>query len=124
MDMAAVERVKGAVRNRAEINTINGQRVNVTAGRARSMLSDLVAVVGNSSAAFQPTIDLVLSGTALQVTPVLSADGSMVTLDLRAVLGRWDPPDGAPIRIPNTMVTTQPTLKISLGLGSSVEASC
>ena len=35
VEVPAVERLKGAVRFRAEINCLNGQRVNVMAGRAR-----------------------------------------------------------------------------------------
>src|SRR5258706_10275216 len=88
INLAAVERSKDAVRYRAELNTLNGQRVNVTAGRARSVLSDLEVVVGTAAAGMEPTIDLVLAGAALQARPALSGDSAAVTLDLRAVISR------------------------------------
>jgi hypothetical protein len=108
VDLAAVERLKGAVRFRAEINCLNAQRVNVMAGRARSVLTSLDAVVGTGAAALEPTIDLVLSGATLTVTPVLSGSGAAVTLDVRAVAGRWDKADAAPIRVPAAVASSQP----------------
>jgi hypothetical protein len=109
VNLAALDRMKDAVRYRAEINTLHGQRVNVTAGRARSVLSGLDAVVGNGAAALEPTIDLVLAGACLQVRPILSADSSTVTLDLRCVISRWDPADAPPLKIPQAVASTQPT---------------
>jgi hypothetical protein len=108
VDLAAVERIKDAVRYRAELNTLNGQRVNVTAGRARSVLTELDPVVGTAAAAVDPTFDLVLAGAALQVRPTLSADGAAVTLDLRAVVSRWDPADAPPLKIPQPVASSQP----------------
>jgi hypothetical protein len=109
VNLAALDRIKDAVRYRAEINTLHGQRVNVTAGRARSVLSGLEAVVGNGAAALEPTIDLVLAGACLQVRPILSADSATVTLDLRCVISRWDAADAAPRKIPQAVASTQPT---------------
>jgi hypothetical protein len=107
VDLKAIENIKGAIHERAEINTLSNQRVNITAGRARSVMSSMDAVVGNASAAMQPTIDLVLAGAALQVTPVLSGDGKTVLLDLRAVVSRWDAPDAPPMKLPNPVASTQ-----------------
>jgi hypothetical protein len=109
VNMAALERINGAMRYKAEINALNNQRVNVTAGRARSVLSDLEGIVGNAAAVLQPTIDLVLAGAALQVRPVLSTDSREVTLDIRAVVSRWDPADGPPLKIPQPVASSQPT---------------
>lgn len=109
VNLAAIDRIKDAVRYRAEINTLHGQRVNVTAGRARSVLSGLEAVVGNGAAALEPTIELVLAGACLQVRPILSADSTTVTLDLRCVISRWDPADAASLKIPQAVATTQST---------------
>jgi type II secretory pathway component GspD/PulD (secretin) len=108
LDLSVVERIKGGVRYRAEVNTLNGQRVNVTAGRARSILTDLEAVVGNSAVGMQPTIDLVLAGAALQVRPILSADSTAVTLDLRAVVSGWNPADAPPLKVPQPVASSQP----------------
>lgn len=108
VEVPAVERLKGAVRFRAEINCLNGQRVNVMAGRARSVLTSLDAVIGNAAAAMEPTIDLVLSGATLTVTPVLAGNGSAVVLDVRAVAGRWDKADAAPIKLPAPVASSQP----------------
>jgi hypothetical protein len=108
VNLAAVDRIKNAVRYRAEISTLNAQRVNITAGRARSIISDLEPVVGNDVAAFEPTIDLVLAGASLQIRAILSADSTAVTLDLRSVISRWDPADAPPLKIPQPVASTKP----------------
>jgi len=108
VNLAAVDRIKNAVRYRAEISTLNAQRVNITAGRARSIISDLEPVVGNDVAAFEPTIDLVLAGASLQIRAILSADSTAVTLDLRSVISRWDPADAPPLKIPQPVASTRP----------------
>jgi hypothetical protein len=108
VDPAALDRLKDSIRYRGEVNVLNGVRVNLTAGRARSTLSGLSAVVGNGAAALEPTIDLVLAGVTLQVTPVLSADAASVLLDLRAAAGQWDRPDAPPMKIPQPVASTQP----------------
>lgn len=110
VDLTAIDQIKGAVMDRTEINTLTGIAVNVTAGRARTVLSSLDAVIGNGVAALQPNIDLLLSGTALQLTPVLSPDGASVRIDLRAVESSWEPADSPPIKIPGPVAATQPTV--------------
>lgn len=121
VDVGKLDGVKGAVRFRAEINCLNGQQVNVMAGRARSVLTSLDAVVGNAAAAMEPTIDLVLSGAMLTVTPVLSGDGKAVTLALRSVAGRWDKADAAPIKVPSPVASSQPATPIVAGPPTEVE---
>jgi hypothetical protein len=108
VNLTAIEKIKGAIHYQTEINVLTGQPVNVTAGRARSIISSMDAVIGNGAAALQPNIDLLLSGTALQIAPILSADGATVRLDIRAVASSWDPPDAAPMKIPGPVATTQP----------------
>ncbi len=110
VDLNAIDQIKGAILYRTEISTLTGMPVNVTAGRARTVLSSLDAVVGSGAAALQPNIDLLLSGTALQLTPVLSPDGASVRIDLRAVESSWEPADSAPIKIPGPVAATQPTV--------------
>jgi hypothetical protein len=110
VDLAAVEKTKGAVRHRAELNAISGRRAGAAAGRVRNALRELDGVVGSGSAALEPTIDLVLAGAAIDVLPVLSDDGAAVTLELRGSIGRWDAPDAPPIRIPPPVATTRPTV--------------
>jgi hypothetical protein len=110
VDLRAIDQIKGAVLHQTEICALTGIAVNVTAGRARSVLSSLDAVVGTGAAALQPNIDLLLSGTALQLTPVLSPDGASVRIDLRAVESSWEPADSAPIKIPGPVAATQPTV--------------
>jgi len=90
---------------------LNGQRVNLSAGRARSVLSDVEANVGTDAAAMAPVIDLVLSGAVLNVLPVVSADGSTATLKLRAVTGRWDKADAPPIKLALPVAGSQPSVK-------------
>jgi hypothetical protein len=111
VDVAAVERIDAAIRYRGEINCLNGQRVNLSAGRARSVLSDVEANVGTDAAAMAPVIDLVLSGALLNVLPVVSADGSTATLNLRAVTGRWDKSDAPPIKLALPVAGSQPSVK-------------
>jgi hypothetical protein len=110
VNLSAIDQIKGAVLHRTEISTLTGIAVNVTAGRARTVLSSLDAVVGSGAAALQPNIDLLLSGTALQLTSVLSPDGASVRIDLRAVESSWEPADGPPIKIPGPIAATQPTV--------------
>lgn len=110
VDISAIDQIKGAVLHQTEISTLTGIAVNVTAGRARTVLSSLDAVVGTGAAALQPNIDLLLSGTALQLTPVLSPDGASVRIDLRAVESSWEPADSPPIKIPGPVAATQPTV--------------
>jgi hypothetical protein len=111
VDLAALERLKGAVRFRGEINCLNGQRVNLMAGRARSVLTDLEMNVGTGAAGFVPTIEFVLSGASLTAMPVVSGDGSRVTLELRSVTGRWDKSDAPPIKIPLPVADSGPSTK-------------
>ena len=65
------------------VTLFNGQRAYVSVGTQRSYVSDLNPVVGTRSVAYDPTIDLVGSGTVLDVQATVSADRKYVTLNLR-----------------------------------------
>jgi hypothetical protein len=106
IDLRAIDKLANAVRHRAELNALNGRRVGLNAGRARTVLANVSAAVGNASAALEPSIDVVLAGVTFDAVPALSGDASTVTLDLRSIVGRWDAPDAPPIRIPAPVATT------------------
>jgi len=108
VDMQALAKLQNAVRLRGQTMCFNRQTVHVASGRARTIVTDVKAVVGDSSAAYEPTTEMVQSGATLELTPTLAPDNSTVTLDLTSVVSRWDKPD-APIALPRATATTQTT---------------
>jgi hypothetical protein len=108
VDMQALAKLQNAVKIRAQTMCFNRQTVHVASGRARTIVTDVKAVVGDSSAAYEPTTEMVQSGATFELTPTLAPDDSTVTLDLTSVVSRWDKPD-APVALPRAMATTQTT---------------
>jgi type II secretory pathway component GspD/PulD (secretin) len=70
------------------VTLFNGQRAYVLVATQRAYVSDLEAVVGNNTSAFEPTIDVVSSGVLLDVQATVSADRKYVTLTLRPQLAQ------------------------------------
>lgn len=71
------------------IRCFDGQTVHLVAGRARSKIVGAIPVVG-SGAAYQPITFAPQAGAVLQVTPVLSADGKTVAIDVRSTVMQAD----------------------------------
>ena len=70
------------------ITLFNGQRAYVLVATQRAYVSNLDAIVGNNSSAFEPTVDVVSSGVVLDVQATVSADRKYVTLTLRPQLAQ------------------------------------
>jgi general secretion pathway protein D len=70
------------------VTLFNGQRAYVLVATQRAYVSELDAVVGNNSQAFQPTVDVVSSGVVLDVQATVSADRKYVTMTLRPQLAQ------------------------------------
>jgi hypothetical protein len=108
IDTAALAKLPNAVKLRGQTTCFNRQTVHITSGRARTVITDVDALVGQGAAAFEPKAELVSSGATLEITPVLSPDNADVTLDLTSVLSRWEKPEAAGSTVRGT-ATTQPS---------------
>jgi hypothetical protein len=70
-----------AVRYTAEVSCFSGQTVNLSSGRAKSLVTEATPIVGGGGAiGYDVKPELVHYGVALQVLPVVS--GGSVTMDL------------------------------------------
>jgi hypothetical protein len=63
----------------------------VVSSRIRNVIADYNPVVGTQAIGLDPTITLVESGAALQVTSSVQSDGKTATLDLHSVLTEGEP---------------------------------
>jgi hypothetical protein len=83
----------------ATITCTNGQTVHNVAGRQSLVVTDVTPVVGGgeNGLGYRPTATPLQEGAAIQMTPVVSASGKFVILDVRTrVLERQDDPDDGP----------------------------
>jgi hypothetical protein len=108
VDMVALAKLQNVVKLRGQTVCFNRQTVHVSSGRARTVVTEIDALVGEGSAAYEPVSELVQSGATLELTPMLAPDNSTVTLDLKSVVSRWEKPD-APVALPRATATTQAT---------------
>jgi hypothetical protein len=76
---------------RAETVCFDAQTVHVTSGRSRRVITDVTAVVGTNSAAYEPASDTLNSGLVLQVTPLLNSAHSAAMLDINSSFAEFDP---------------------------------
>ena len=76
---------------RGETCCFSGQTVHVVSSRIRNVIADYNPVVGTQAIGLDPTITLVESGAALQVTSSVQSDGKTATLDLHSVLTEGEP---------------------------------
>jgi|GEM_PF-6194381 len=105
IDLAALEKTNAALKYRAQITCFNGQTVQLTSGRARTVVTGLEAVVGQS-AAYQPDASVVQDGVSLQLTPMFPAGSPTALIEIDNVVSAWDglaPAPPAPTSQPTNM---------------------
>jgi hypothetical protein len=73
----------------------NSMTVRINSGRARTVITDQVPVVGAAAPANQPNASLVQAGLVLEVTAVLNPAGDKVTLNVQSVASWQSPPPSA-----------------------------
>jgi hypothetical protein len=76
------------VKFRAQVTCYNGQTVDLSSGRAKTIVTNVTPAVANV-AAYQPESSIVQDGVNLRLTPTLSFDNSTVTVDVESVLSAW-----------------------------------
>ncbi|TWT45427.1 Bacterial type II and III secretion system protein [Phycisphaerae bacterium RAS1] len=62
----------------------NGQRANITVGRARTFVSSLFPILAEGAVGFQPILQPAQSGVVLDVEGTISADRKYVTVTVRS----------------------------------------
>lgn len=104
INLAAIEKTNSALKYRAQITCFNGQTVQLTSGRARTVVTGLEAVVGQGGAAYQPDASVVQDGVSLKLTPMLPQGSETALIEIENVISAWD--GLAPARL---APTSQPT---------------
>ena len=68
----------------AIITCYNGQTVHTLAGGQHRFLTNIMPVMGQEVSGYQPQMNLLQTGAALQLTPVTNTTGQTVLLDVRS----------------------------------------
>ncbi len=68
----------------AVITCYNGQTVHTLAGGQHRFLTNMMPVMGQEVSGYQPQMNLLQTGAALQLTPVTNTTGQTVLLDVRS----------------------------------------
>jgi hypothetical protein len=93
VDLDAVDKLadRATKHYQGQVTCFNTQTVNVTSGNARTVVWGMVSNTGGgaNSVAYDPQSSIVQAGMLLEVTPVLTPDGSTVMLDLQSVASDW-----------------------------------
>lgn len=85
----------------SQITCFSGQTVHISSGITRNFVSDLTPIVGTNAVAFDPTMQSLLSGVSLQVSPQLTLGNSTVILDVQSSASEA-PVQDAPIQVSAT----------------------
>lgn len=96
---------------RVSLSGFDGQRVYASSGRQFNVTVGLQPVIDSSAVSYQPQPRQLLSGVSLEAQPVAEPDRGLVLLDLRASLGKMEPPPARPPqeqRGPEFELTTPP----------------
>jgi type II secretory pathway component GspD/PulD (secretin) len=101
---------------RGETCCFSGQTVHVVSSRIRNVIADFNPVVGTQAVGIDPTVTLVETGAALQVTSSVQSDGKSATLDLHSVLTEGEPAGERELRGAAAVPATQ---KSDLGASAS-----
>lgn len=83
----------------SQISCFSGQTVFLVAESMRSYIADAQPVVASNAVAFDPTISVISSGSALQITPQIVPGGAEAIVDVQSVVTQA----GAPVE-PTTAV--------------------
>jgi len=90
IDLGALDKAaQQPVKFRAQITCYSAQTVDLSSGRAKTVITGLMPVVGQEAAAYQPESSVVQDGVNLRLTPTLSNDGSTAVVDIESVLSEW-----------------------------------
>jgi hypothetical protein len=121
VDASAVEKLgRKVVFAHGVIACAGGQTVHLISGRVRTVVQGLDNAVGTGSASFQPDVDELLSGAALQVTPHVQGNSALV--DVLSCVGGWNEP-GKPYivkeHVSSVSSTTQPSDPVFSGHSDS-----
>jgi type II secretory pathway component GspD/PulD (secretin) len=93
VDLAALDKLgAGAQQWYGQMTFFNSMTVRINSGRARTVITDQVPVVGAGAPAYQPSASLVQAGLVLEVTAVLNPAGDKVTLNVQSVASDWQSP--------------------------------
>ncbi|WP_166830682.1 hypothetical protein [Thalassoroseus pseudoceratinae] len=87
VDHAAAKNEKNAESQpgwHAVITCYNGQTVHTLAGGQHRFLTNMMPVMGQEVMGYQPQMNLLQTGAALQLTPVTNTTGQTVLLDVRS----------------------------------------
>ena len=83
---AALAEVKAQVVYRGQITCFDRQTVHVASGRAQTLMTDLEPVVAEAAVGWDPTLNPLLWGALLEVTPALSPDRKSVTMKVHSMI--------------------------------------
>jgi type II secretory pathway component GspD/PulD (secretin) len=96
VDLAALDKLGAGVQQwYGQMTFFNSMTVRINSGRARTVVTDQVPVVGATAPAYQPNASLVQAGLVLEVTAVLNPAGDKVTLNVQSVASDWQSPPAA-----------------------------
>jgi hypothetical protein len=91
IDAAALQKLgPKALYAHGELTCAGGQTVHLLSGRVKTLVENLEASVGTGSSAFQPEVDEVLQGVAIQVTPRIQ--GESASVDILGFVSGWESP--------------------------------
>jgi hypothetical protein len=83
----------------------SGQVVHVASGRGRTVVTDMVPIVGTSAAAFDPQASLMQSGVSLQIAPQLVPGAESAIVDVHSYASELAEPGAIGV---SAAVATQP----------------
>ena len=86
-DQAAVKQGENANSTtgwHAVVTCYNGQTVHTLAGGQQHFLTNITPVMGQEVMGYQPQMNLLQTGAALQLTPVTNTTGQTILLDVRS----------------------------------------
>lgn len=120
VDLAALEKLEGEpVQLRGQITCLNTQTVHIASGRARTVVTEQVPVVGADAIGYEPHGSVVQAGAMLEVTPVLTPDSRDVVLDVQSVVSEWGPDVQAGPPAGAARAATRPAATALAGVGHS-----
>jgi len=83
---AAFAEAKAQVIYRGQITCFDRQTVHIASGRAQTLMLDLEPVVAEAAVGWDPTLNPLLWGALLELTPALSPDRKSVTMKVHSMI--------------------------------------
>jgi hypothetical protein len=100
----------------SQLSCFSGQTVHISSGAGRQVTVDATPIVGTSAVAFDPTVEQVLSGVTLQISPQLVPGSDSAIIDVHSTASEWQPHAPPDIRA-NGVATTAPAFSASAEQG-------